>query len=151
MPTDQALVVVGASLAGAKAAESARAHGFDGRVVLVGDEPAPPYERPPLSKAVLRGEAAPESARVHDSDFYESNGIELLSGRTVEALDLDGNEVRPRRWRDAFASPPSCWRPGRRPDASTSPEPSSPACTTSVRSTTRCGWLRRSAPLVGSP
>jgi 3-phenylpropionate/trans-cinnamate dioxygenase ferredoxin reductase component len=94
MPTDRTLVVVGASLAGAKAAESARENGFDGRVVLVGDEPAPPYERPPLSKAVLRGEAAPDSARVHDADFYESHEIELRSGRTVEALDLDGQEVR---------------------------------------------------------
>jgi 3-phenylpropionate/trans-cinnamate dioxygenase ferredoxin reductase subunit len=94
MPTDRTLVVVGASLAGAKAAENARASGFDGRVVLVGDEPAPPYERPPLSKAVLRGEAEPESARVHDADFYESHGIELLSGRTVEALDLGEQQVR---------------------------------------------------------
>jgi 3-phenylpropionate/trans-cinnamate dioxygenase ferredoxin reductase component len=94
MPTDRTLVVVGASLAGAKAAESARENGFDGRVILVGDEPAPPYERPPLSKAVLRGEAAPESAHVHDADFYESHGIELLSGRTVEVLDLGGHEVR---------------------------------------------------------
>ena len=93
MPTTQAIVVVGASLAGAKAAEGARAHGFDGRVVLVGEEQSPPYERPPLSKAVLRGEAATESARVHDSDFYESNGIELLSGRTVEAIDLEGREI----------------------------------------------------------
>jgi 3-phenylpropionate/trans-cinnamate dioxygenase ferredoxin reductase subunit len=94
MPTDRTLVVVGASLAGAKAAENARSSGFDGRVVLVGQEPGPPYERPPLSKAVLRGEAEPESTRVHDADFYESHGIELLSGRTVEALDLGGHEVR---------------------------------------------------------
>ena len=72
----------------------APADGFDGRVVLVGDEPTPPYERPPLSKAVLRGEAAPETTRVHDEDFYESNDIELLTGRTVEALDRAGHEVR---------------------------------------------------------
>ena len=94
MPTDHSLVIIGASLAGAKAAESARADGFDGRVVLVGDEPTPPYERPPLSKAVLRGEAAPETTRVHDEDFYETNDIELLTGHTVEALDLAGHEVR---------------------------------------------------------
>ena len=94
MPTDQSLVIVGASLAGAKAAESARASGFDGRVVLVGDESTPPYERPPLSKAVLRGEAAPETTRVHDDDFYSSNDIELFTGRTVEALDPGASEVR---------------------------------------------------------
>ena len=73
--------------------------GFEGRVVLVGDESIAPYERPPLSKAVLRGEAAPESTQVHDDDFYESNEIELLTGRTVEALDLDGTRGSPRRWR----------------------------------------------------
>ena len=94
MPTDHSLVIIGASLAGAKAAESARSNGFDGRVVLVGDEPTPPYERPPLSKAVLRGEAAPETTRVHDDDFYASNDIELLTGRTVEALDRAAHEVR---------------------------------------------------------
>ncbi len=94
MPTDQSLVIVGASLAGAKAAEGARAGGFDGRVVLVGDEPTPPYERPPLSKAVLRGEAAPETTRVHDADFYETNDVELFTGHTAEALDLGGHEVR---------------------------------------------------------
>ncbi len=93
MPTDHRLVIVGASLAGAKAAESARANGFDGRVVLIGDEPAPPYERPPLSKAVLRGEAAPETTRVHDDGYYESNDIELLTGRTVESLDIGAHEV----------------------------------------------------------
>ncbi len=70
--TGGTLVIVGASLAGAKAAEAARATGFDGRVVLVGDEHELPYERPPLSKAVLRGEAAPETTRVHDEGFYAS-------------------------------------------------------------------------------
>jgi 3-phenylpropionate/trans-cinnamate dioxygenase ferredoxin reductase subunit len=88
------LLIVGASLAGAKAAEAARDAGFDGRVVLVGDEPAAPYERPPLSKAVLRGEAAPESARVHDDGFYEAKQIELLTGRTVEAIDPAGRRAR---------------------------------------------------------
>ncbi|MGH9229462.1 MAG: NAD(P)/FAD-dependent oxidoreductase [Acidimicrobiales bacterium] len=102
MTPDPTLVIVGASVAGAKAAEAARTIGFDGRVVLVGDEHELPYERPPLSKAVLRGEAAPETARVHDAGFYADNDIELLTGRTVEALDtdtgrarLDGNEHVP--------------------------------------------------------
>jgi 3-phenylpropionate/trans-cinnamate dioxygenase ferredoxin reductase subunit len=92
--TDRILVIVGASLAGAKAAEAARATGFDGRVVLVGDEHEPPYERPPLSKTVLRGEAAPETTRVHDDGFYATNDIELLTGRTVEALHVDTARVR---------------------------------------------------------
>ena len=92
-------MIVGASLAGAKAAEGARSAGFDGRVVLIGDEHEVPYERPPLSKAVLRGEAAPETTRVHDEGYYAAHDIELLMGRTVEALDphtrqlrLDGDE-----------------------------------------------------------
>jgi 3-phenylpropionate/trans-cinnamate dioxygenase ferredoxin reductase subunit len=94
MTTDPTLVIIGASVAGAKAAEGARAAGFDGRVVLVGDEHAPPYERPPLSKAVLRGEAAPETTRVHDDGFYATHDIELWTGRTVDALDLDARHLR---------------------------------------------------------
>jgi 3-phenylpropionate/trans-cinnamate dioxygenase ferredoxin reductase subunit len=92
--TDRTLLIVGAGLAGAKAAEGARAAGFDGRVVLVGDEHELPYERPPLSKAVLRGEEPPETARVHDDGFYRTNAIDLLTGRTVEALDLDARRAR---------------------------------------------------------
>jgi 3-phenylpropionate/trans-cinnamate dioxygenase ferredoxin reductase component len=92
--TDRTLVVVGASLAGAKAAEAARAAGFDGGVVLVGDELELPYERPPLSKTVLRGEARPDTTRVHAEDFYVTNDIELLTGRTVEAVDVDTGRVR---------------------------------------------------------
>ena len=94
MTTDQTLVIVGASLAGAKAAAGARTAGFDGRVVLIGDEHELPYERPPLSKAVLRGEADPETTRVHDSDFYVTQNIELVAGRTVEAVDTDTHHVR---------------------------------------------------------
>jgi 3-phenylpropionate/trans-cinnamate dioxygenase ferredoxin reductase component len=94
MTTDRTLVIVGASLAGAKAAEGARAAGFDGRVVLVGDEWEPPYERPPLSKAVLRGEAEPETTYVHEDGFYATHDIELWTGRTVEALDVDARHVR---------------------------------------------------------
>ena len=56
MPTDQTHVIVGASLAGAKAAETLREEGFEGRVVLVGVKEERPYERPPLSKEYLRGE-----------------------------------------------------------------------------------------------
>jgi 3-phenylpropionate/trans-cinnamate dioxygenase ferredoxin reductase subunit len=91
--TDRTLVIAGASVAGAKAAEAARASGFDGRVVLVGNERELPYERPPLSKAVLRGEAPPESARVHDDGYYAAHEIELLTGRTVQALDLGTGRV----------------------------------------------------------
>jgi 3-phenylpropionate/trans-cinnamate dioxygenase ferredoxin reductase subunit len=87
------LVVVGAGLAGAKAAEAAREAGYDGRLVLVGDEDAPPYERPPMSKDVLRGEKPPESARVHDEGFYEEKSIELRTGQRVEELDVSARTV----------------------------------------------------------
>ena len=58
-------VIVGASLAGATAAETLRTEGFDGKITLVGEEPYRPYERPPLSKGYLQGEAEREEAFVH--------------------------------------------------------------------------------------
>src|SRR6478672_5268766 len=88
-----AMVVVGASLAGAKAAAALREQGFDGRIVLVGSEPELPYERPPLSKEYLRGEAPREKARVHDEGFYESRDIELRTGTTATAVDTAASEV----------------------------------------------------------
>ncbi|MGH9182325.1 MAG: NAD(P)/FAD-dependent oxidoreductase [Acidimicrobiales bacterium] len=93
MTSDRGIVIVGASLAGAKAAEAARSGGFAGRITLIGDEPVPPYERPPLSKAVLRGEAQPESAAVHPEGFYAEHGIELLTGQTVGSIDISSRRV----------------------------------------------------------
>jgi 3-phenylpropionate/trans-cinnamate dioxygenase ferredoxin reductase subunit len=86
MTAARTLAIVGASLAGAKAAEGARDAGHDGRIVLIGAESAAPYERPPLSKAVLRGEAEPESARVHPESFYDEHDIEIVTGRAT-AID----------------------------------------------------------------
>jgi 3-phenylpropionate/trans-cinnamate dioxygenase ferredoxin reductase component len=86
-------VIVGAGLAGAKAAEALREEGFDGRIVLLGDEAEQPYERPPLSKDYLRGESPRESARVHRDGFYVDNEIELRTGTTVERLELDRRAV----------------------------------------------------------
>jgi 3-phenylpropionate/trans-cinnamate dioxygenase ferredoxin reductase component len=86
-------VIVGASLAGAKAAETLRAEGFDGRVVLVGAEDERPYERPPLSKDYLRGEVGREKVYVHDEGFYAEHDIELRPGRTAAGLDTSSGEV----------------------------------------------------------
>ena len=83
MTSDQTFVIVGASLAGAKAAETLREEGFDGRVVLIGAEHERPYERPPLSKDYLRGEAGREKVYVHDEGFYAEHDIELRLGRTA--------------------------------------------------------------------
>ncbi|TML97197.1 MAG: NAD(P)/FAD-dependent oxidoreductase [Actinobacteria bacterium] len=93
MTADQTFVIVGASLAGAKAAETLRTEGFDGRVILVGAEEARPYERPPLSKDYLRGEVGREKVYVHDENFYADHDIELRLGRTVTALDTGGQEL----------------------------------------------------------
>jgi 3-phenylpropionate/trans-cinnamate dioxygenase ferredoxin reductase subunit len=84
---EKTFVIVGAGLAGAKAAETLRDEGFDGRVVLVGAEAERPYERPPLSKEYLRGEVGLEKVHVHDEAFYAERDIELRLGRS--AVDLD--------------------------------------------------------------
>src|SRR5436190_19842019 len=86
MTRDRTSTIVGASLAGAKAAETLRAEGFDGRVVVVGAENERPYERPPLSKEYLRGEAGREKVYVHAADFYAEREIELRLGRVVVSL-----------------------------------------------------------------
>jgi NADPH-dependent 2,4-dienoyl-CoA reductase/sulfur reductase-like enzyme len=80
-------VIVGGGLAGAKAAETLRAEGFDGEVVLFGDEPERPYERPPLSKGYLLGKAERDSAFVHSADWYSEHGVDLRTGVTVAAID----------------------------------------------------------------
>jgi len=90
---DQMFVIVGASLAGAKAAETLRAEGFDGRVIMIGAEAERPYERPPLSKDYLRGEVGREKVYVHNEAFYAANEIELRLGRTAVSLDTSINEV----------------------------------------------------------
>jgi 3-phenylpropionate/trans-cinnamate dioxygenase ferredoxin reductase subunit len=93
MTNDQTHVIVGAGLAGAKAAETLRQEGFDGRVVLVGAENERPYERPPLSKDYLRGEVGREKVYVHDEGFYAEHDIELRPGRTAAGLDTSSGEV----------------------------------------------------------
>jgi 3-phenylpropionate/trans-cinnamate dioxygenase ferredoxin reductase component len=91
--SDNTRVIVGASLAGAKAAETLREEGFDGRIVLLGAEPERPYERPPLSKEYLRGEKEREKVYVHEASFYAERDIELRTGSAVTALDVGGRAV----------------------------------------------------------
>jgi 3-phenylpropionate/trans-cinnamate dioxygenase ferredoxin reductase subunit len=87
MADRRTFVIVGASLAGAKAAETLREEGFDGRVAVVGAERHRPYERPPLSKDYLQGSAERDSVYVHEEGFYGDQEIELLRGREVTAMD----------------------------------------------------------------
>jgi 3-phenylpropionate/trans-cinnamate dioxygenase ferredoxin reductase subunit len=87
-------VIVGASLAGAKAAEALRAEGFDGPVVMLGEETERPYERPPLSKDYLLGKAERDTIYVHPADWYEQHDVDLRLGDAVTAVDPAGHEVR---------------------------------------------------------
>jgi 3-phenylpropionate/trans-cinnamate dioxygenase ferredoxin reductase component len=93
MSDSRRFVIIGASLAGAKAAETLRKDGFDGPLTLVGDEGERPYERPPLSKEYLRGEAGPDKLFVHKEGYYDAAGIELRLGETVVAIDVDERAV----------------------------------------------------------
>jgi 3-phenylpropionate/trans-cinnamate dioxygenase ferredoxin reductase subunit len=86
-------VIVGAALTGAKAAETLREEGYDGRVLLLGNEPDLPYERPPLSKDYLRGEAEREAAYVHPESFYEEQSIELRREVDVTGLDIEAGQL----------------------------------------------------------
>jgi 3-phenylpropionate/trans-cinnamate dioxygenase ferredoxin reductase component len=87
-------VIVGAGLAGAKAAETLRAEGFDGRLLLLGEEPERPYERPALSKAYLRGEADRDSLYVHQDGFYADNDIELRPSTPVRSIHPTSRQLQ---------------------------------------------------------
>jgi 3-phenylpropionate/trans-cinnamate dioxygenase ferredoxin reductase component len=87
MPTKPTFVIVGAGLAGAKAAETLRADGFDGRLLLLGEEAERPYDRPPLSKTYLRGETDPNSLHLHDEGFYADHDIQLRTSTSVRSID----------------------------------------------------------------
>jgi 3-phenylpropionate/trans-cinnamate dioxygenase ferredoxin reductase subunit len=90
MPT---FVIAGASLAGAKAAETLRDEGFDGEIVLLGAETERPYERPPLSKGYLLGNDELESVYVHPEGWYADHGVNLQMGVTVTAVDPGASAV----------------------------------------------------------
>ena len=93
MSTSPTFVIVGAGLAGAKAAETLRAEGFDGRLLLLGDEAERPYDHPPLSKAYLRGETDRDSLYVHEESFYAAHGIELRTSTPVRWIDPVGHQL----------------------------------------------------------
>jgi 3-phenylpropionate/trans-cinnamate dioxygenase ferredoxin reductase subunit len=93
MTDAQRIVIVGASLAGATAAETLRSEGFTGELVLIGSENELPYERPPLSKGVLLGKDEPVSAQLHDQQWYDDHSIDLRLGTTATALDTAAKTV----------------------------------------------------------
>ncbi|WP_406080920.1 NAD(P)/FAD-dependent oxidoreductase [Micromonospora sp. NBC_00858] len=95
-------VIVGAGLAGARAAQTLREEGFDGGIVVIGDEPERPYERPPLSKGLLTGGAEPDSVYVHDAGWYAEHDVDLRTAARAVAVDrsdgmvqfADGQQIR---------------------------------------------------------
>ena len=94
LPADSTVVVVGAGQAGFQAAASLREQGYAGRVVLIGDEPALPYQRPPLSKAHLQADA--EDARLHfrPDTFFAERAIERMAPERVTRVDRERCEVQ---------------------------------------------------------
>jgi 3-phenylpropionate/trans-cinnamate dioxygenase ferredoxin reductase component len=93
MAAEPTYVIVGASLAGAKAAETLRAEGFGGGIVLLGEELDRPYERPPLSKGYLLGKDDRSSVFVHEEGWYAENDVDLRLGVTVTAIDPAARQV----------------------------------------------------------
>ncbi len=91
---DVEFLLIGGGMAAANCAAELRRRGAEGAVTLVGREPEPPYERPPLSKEYLRGEAGRADAYVNPPEWYEENDVELLSGRNVMSLDPEGRAAK---------------------------------------------------------
>lgn len=87
-------LLIGGGFASAQCASELRKRGAEGSILLVGREPDPPYERPPLSKDYLRGESGREDALAHPRQWYEDNEVELLTGKSVMGLDLDGRTAK---------------------------------------------------------
>jgi 3-phenylpropionate/trans-cinnamate dioxygenase ferredoxin reductase subunit len=91
---DVDFLLVGGGMGSAYCASELRRRGADGSILLVGREPEPPYERPPLSKEYLRGEAKREDAIVHPREWYSDNDVELLTGKNVMSLDAGERMVK---------------------------------------------------------
>jgi len=89
---DEAIVILGSGMSGGVAAKTFRGEGYDGRLVLVGNEPTPPFGRPPLSKTYLRGEETLAGWLVNREDWYEDNRVERVDG-TATGIDIHSRQV----------------------------------------------------------
>ena len=94
MARDRTFVIAGAGHAGGRAAEALRSQDFDGRIVLIGEENYPPYERPPLSKELLRGDDGVERTFLNPAEFYAGKGIEHRPGTRVEGIEAEAHRLR---------------------------------------------------------
>ncbi len=93
MPRKKVSVIVGSGLAGITAAQTLRTEGFDGLVIVVGEDTADPYDRPPLSKGYLRHEQTFADITLHPQSFYDENRIDLLPATKVESIDLHAAQM----------------------------------------------------------
>ncbi|WAC29215.1 NAD(P)/FAD-dependent oxidoreductase [Ancylobacter sp. SL191] len=91
--SEAGIVIIGAGQGGFQAAASLREAGFTGPLTLIGDEPGLPYQRPPLSKAYMKGEAGPEQIELRPAAFYADHAITLVEGRAV-AIEREARRVR---------------------------------------------------------
>jgi len=91
--TTRPFAIVGGGLAAAEAAKTLRAEGYDGPLVLIAEEPLLPYERPPLTKEYLRGEAGQDKLLAQPGSFYEASGIDARTGTRAVSLDVAGHSI----------------------------------------------------------
>ncbi len=89
----QRIAIIGAGQAGGQAAYSLRLAGYEGAITLIGDEPAPPYQRPPLSKAYFKGEMEAERLFLKPLEYYAEHNIDLITGKAATAIDLQAKQV----------------------------------------------------------
>ncbi len=94
MSDERTFVIIGAGLAGGRAAETLRSEGFTGTVILAGAESEPPYNRPPLSKGLLLGQEERDSVFLHDAAWYADQDIDLRLGAEAESIDPAAQTVR---------------------------------------------------------
>ena len=87
------IVIIGAGQCGLKAVETLRQNGYDGALVLIGDETQPPYQRPPLSKAYLKGELEEDRLYLKADSFYEDNNVATKFGMTATSINRDEKSV----------------------------------------------------------
>ena len=139
-------MIIGASLAGAKAAETLRDEGFAGRVVLIGEESELPYERPPLSKGYLLGNDPRDGGRVHDAGWYAENHVELRTGHRRRRHRHRPPADHPASGRLAALRQAAARHRVAGPDADHSRRRTWRACTTCAPWTRRTRCWRASAP-----
>ena len=94
MTTEKTCVIIGASHAGSQLANSVRKEGWEGRILMIGDEKAPPYHRPPLSKALLNGEKTADQLDIFKPTVYEKANVEMMLGVEVESIDRAKKQIK---------------------------------------------------------